>query len=56
MFGKHKTILEMRKHISWYVRGLPGASHFRAALQKADSLELVLQLTDSFFTQHCEVA
>lgn len=32
-FGEHKALLEMRKHLSWYVRGLPGASHFRSQLQ-----------------------
>ncbi len=50
-FGDKKTLLEMRKHLCWYVRGLAGAGHFRTALQKADDLEQVLKLTKIFFAQ-----
>ena len=50
-FGVKKTLLEMRKHLCWYARGLAGASHFRAALQKVEDLDQVLELTESFFSQ-----
>ena len=50
-FGEKKTLLEMRKHLCWYARGLEGASHFRAALQKSDRLDQVLELTKTFFSQ-----
>lgn len=50
-FGAHKTLLEMRKHLCWYARGLSGASHFRAALQKAETADQSRQLAQSFFTQ-----
>jgi len=50
-FGDKKTLLEMRKHLCWYARGLEGASHFRAALQKSDRLDQVLELTKIFFSQ-----
>lgn len=50
-FGERKTILEMRKHLCWYARGLSGSSHFRAALQKIDTLPQLRQLTRTFFTQ-----
>ncbi|MCK5914390.1 MAG: tRNA-dihydrouridine synthase, partial [Desulfuromusa sp.] len=50
-FGDKKTLLEMRKHLCWYGRGLDGASHFRATLQKTEQLDQVLELTKSFFTQ-----
>jgi tRNA-dihydrouridine synthase B len=48
-FGDKKTLLEMRKHLCWYARGLDGASHFRSALQKTEQLEQVLALTKYFF-------
>lgn len=50
-FGEKKTLLEMRKHLCWYARGLKGASHFRAALQKTERLDQVMELTKSFFSQ-----
>ncbi|MBN1957706.1 MAG: tRNA dihydrouridine synthase DusB [Desulfuromonadales bacterium] len=50
-FGERKTLLEMRKHLCWYARGLSGSSHFRAALQKTDTLPQLRQLTRAFFTQ-----
>ena len=50
-FGEKKTLLEMRKHLCWYARGLEGASHFRSALQKTERVEQVLELTKAFFSQ-----
>ncbi|RLB73311.1 MAG: tRNA dihydrouridine synthase DusB [Deltaproteobacteria bacterium] len=50
-FGEKKTLLEMRKHLCWYARGLAGASHFRAALQKVEHFDQVLELTELFFSQ-----
>ncbi len=50
-FGDKKTLLEMRKHLCWYARGLAGASHFRADLQKVAQLDQVLELTHIFFSQ-----
>jgi nifR3 family TIM-barrel protein len=50
-FGEKKTLLEMRKHLCWYVRGLSGASHYRVALQKTATLEQVIELTRDFFDQ-----
>jgi tRNA-dihydrouridine synthase B len=32
MYGEKKTAGEMKKHVSWYVRGLPGASGLRARI------------------------
>ena len=50
-FGDKKTLLEMRKHLCWYARGLAGASHFRTTLHKAEQLEQVMELTRLFFSQ-----
>ncbi len=50
-FGEKKTLLEMRKHLCWYAKGLDGASHFRAALQNTDQLNQVVELLRTFFSQ-----
>ncbi len=50
-FGDKKTLLEMRKHLCWYARGLAGASAFRSQLQKAENLDQALELTERFFSQ-----
>ena len=50
-FGDHKTIFEMRKHLCWYARGLPGASLFRASLQQVTTMEQLLEATATFFSK-----
>jgi len=39
--GEHRGMLEMRKHIAWYVRGLHGAARFRDTIVALDSPEAV---------------
>ncbi len=50
-FGDRKTFFEMRKHLCWYARGLSGASHFRATLQKTEEIEQLIARVDSFFSE-----
>jgi nifR3 family TIM-barrel protein len=50
-FGEHKALLEMRKHISWYARGMEGASHFRSQLQSCQQLTKLVCLIHDFFQQ-----
>jgi nifR3 family TIM-barrel protein len=52
-FGDHQALLEMRKHFSWYLRGLPGASRFRAGLQQIDSIDQLLNRLEGFFSEAC---
>ncbi len=40
--------LPMRKHLSWYVRSLPGASHLRRTLTLATSVEEALAAIDEY--------
>lgn len=54
-FGEKKAILEMRKHLCWYARGLEGAALFRRSLQKKEQLDHILELTKDFFSE-CEAA
>jgi len=50
-YGERKTLLDMRKHLCWYSRGLNGASEFRAAINRCTTLAEVKKQSISFFTQ-----
>ncbi|MFO7765640.1 MAG: tRNA dihydrouridine synthase DusB [Pelovirga sp.] len=50
-FGSDKTLLEMRKHICWYARGMNGAGQFRSHLQSCRELTELITLTEQFFQQ-----
>jgi nifR3 family TIM-barrel protein len=50
-FGDRKTLFEMRKHLSWYVRGLNGASQFRGELQKATDVAQLINQVNRFFSE-----
>ncbi len=43
-----KTVMEFRKHLGWYVRGLPGAAVLRDRLHHVDSLTEVEQLFSEY--------
>lgn len=47
--GERVALLEMRKHLAWYARGLSGASHFRAAINTIDRLDDLIAATRKFF-------
>lgn len=47
--GIKKTMFEMRKHLCWYSRGLPGATQFRAEVNRTNSLDELRQTTRDFF-------
>ncbi|HEY8344602.1 MAG TPA: tRNA dihydrouridine synthase DusB [Bacillota bacterium] len=42
--GEKRGILEMRKHLSWYMKGFPGAARFRDLINSAETKEAVLDL------------
>ncbi len=50
-FGEFKTMLEIRKHLCWYAKGLNGASTFRTTVHKATTLKQLRERTEAFFTQ-----
>lgn len=37
--GNHIAVLEMRKHVGWYLKGRPGAAAFRDQVNRIDDLE-----------------
>ena len=41
LFGEKRGVLEMRKHIAWYVHGMQGASRFREAINRLDDADAV---------------
>jgi nifR3 family TIM-barrel protein len=47
-----RTAIEFRKHLSWYVRGIPGEAELRRALQQVESMEDVGRI----FGQYLEPA
>jgi nifR3 family TIM-barrel protein len=49
-YGQHRAIGHMRKHLAWYVRGLPGAAEFRAEINRLRSTEKVWESIDRFFS------
>jgi len=47
--GDRVALMEMRKHLSWYSKGLPGAAQFRAAVNRIeDAPQLILAMEDFF--------
>jgi tRNA-dihydrouridine synthase B len=43
-----------RKHIAWYSKGLPGSAEFRAAVNAADTPDVVRALIDDFYQPQLE--
>nr|WP_320115470.1 tRNA dihydrouridine synthase DusB [uncultured Desulfuromonas sp.] len=50
-YGERKTLLDMRKHLCWYSRGLNGATEFRARVNRCTTLAEVREQSLLFFTQ-----
>lgn len=48
LHGDKKGLLEMRKHIAWYVAGLPGASKFRETINTMVGAEAVKDALKEF--------
>lgn len=47
--GEHSAMLEMRKHYSWYLKGLRGAAELRRAIHRTESLSEVRALLERRF-------
>lgn len=48
-FGPEKTVFDMRKHLCWYARGLPGAAGFRQQVNRLASIEEQRSAATGFF-------
>lgn len=54
--GERKAVLDMRKHLCWYAKGLPGAARFRAQINRTDSIEEMRTLVKGFFETAVQTA
>ena len=43
------AVREMRKHIGWYIRGMKGASRFRAEINRCGNAEEAMEMMNGFF-------
>jgi len=48
-YGEYTGVRMARKHISWYSKGQKHGAAFRQAVNKVDSLEKQLEITNTFF-------
>ena len=47
--GEHLALLEMRGHVSWYLKGKPGSAKIKDLCNKQTSFQEVLQILDNYF-------
>ena len=48
LYGEKLAVLQMRKHIAWYVHGMRGASRFRETINSLESGKAVLEALREF--------
>ena len=48
-YGEDTGVRIARKHIGWYTKGIPGAAHFRHAMNQLQSADAQLAAADEFF-------
>jgi len=46
--GEHGAVIEMRKHMCWYIHGRPGSAKLRTAITTAETLTDVCALLNAF--------
>lgn len=51
LYGDKTAACEMRKHLSWYVKGLGGAARFRALINTLSEIEQFKEAVTTFFVQ-----
>lgn len=51
LYGDRVALLEMRKHLSWYAHGLPGAARFRAQVNTLQHKQELMSALHDFFHQ-----
>jgi tRNA-dihydrouridine synthase B len=49
--GEKQGVLEMRKHLAWYTKGIKGGAAFRGAVNGIESLQEMLDAIDIFFDE-----
>ena len=51
LYGEHTGVRSARKHIGWYVRGLPGGEAFRARMNAVDDAAVQWQVVADYFEE-----
>lgn len=51
LYGEHAGVRSARKHIGWYVRGLPGGEAFRQRMNRIDSAAVQWQVVADYFEE-----
>ncbi|NMC74671.1 MAG: tRNA dihydrouridine synthase DusB [Geobacteraceae bacterium] len=49
LYGEQTAVREMRKHLSWYVKGLAGAARFRSLCNTIGEIKELREAVDAFF-------
>ncbi len=49
--GSHLTCLEMRSHVSWYLKGMPGSATIKNKVNQEKSFERVLEIIKEYFNE-----
>jgi tRNA-dihydrouridine synthase len=49
LMGERVAVLEMRKHLCWYARGISGSARFRNMVNLIEGIEPLTQLLRDFF-------
>ena len=47
--GEYTAIREMRKHICWYIKGMPNNAEIKNIINMSDNLEEVLSILKKYF-------
>lgn len=47
--GEHVAVREMRKHVSWYSAGIPGAAKLRARVNEMETMEDIITIVNHIF-------
>ena len=47
--GEYVGVREARKHVAWYIKGLPGSASMRNRVNLAESREQMMALIDEAF-------
>lgn len=55
LHGERRGLLRMRRHMSWYVRGLPGAAEFRVRMFAAAGYTEISRLLSAYREIHPEI-
>ncbi|MEA5113782.1 MAG: tRNA dihydrouridine synthase DusB [Geobacteraceae bacterium] len=50
LYGKDCAVKEMRKHLSWYVKGMAGSAKFRAKINEIVSYGILVDQINNFFS------